>query len=114
MREENYLIALFNRDILDLSAALPGPFAGRRIGGQLTRLLEWNIRFCLLGFLFGPDGQVRRAFTSERNRAELTEALERRFLLMACINAVLAPFVFIYLLLYSFFRYFEVRAQRHI
>lgn len=40
----------------------------------LTKVLEWNLRFCLLGFLFGPDGQVRRPFVSERNKTELVAA----------------------------------------
>jgi autophagy-related protein 9 len=81
MREENYLVALFNKEILDLR--VPFPHALERIlgpklaGGQLTRALEWNVRFCLLGFLFGKDGQVRRAFVSERNRAELIEGCIR-------------------------------------
>lgn len=33
--------------------------------------------------------------------------LRRRFMLMAVINAVFAPFIVLYLLMYSFFRYFE-------
>lgn len=35
--------------------------------------------------------------------------LRRRFILMGLINAVFAPFIVLYLLMYSFFRYFEVR-----
>ncbi|GAA5902427.1 hypothetical protein JCM6882_002750 [Rhodosporidiobolus microsporus] len=121
MREENYLIALFNKAILDVSLPLPRLLqrpAGFVFGGEggvkkrfgksmLTRALEWNLRFCLLGFLFGRDGQVRRAFLSERNKGELVEALKRRFILMGIINAVFAPFIVLYLLMYSFFRYFE-------
>ncbi|GAA5833704.1 hypothetical protein JCM11251_003209 [Rhodosporidiobolus azoricus] len=122
MREENYLIALFNKSVLDISLPLPRPLqrpAGWVFGGgegglkkrfgksMLTRALEWNLRFCLLGFLFGRDGQVRRAFLSERNKGELVEALKRRFILMGIINAVFAPFIVLYLLMYSFFRYFE-------
>lgn len=80
MREENYLIALFNKDVLDLSIPVPEAvlrWAPRLAGtgaGMLTRTLEWNLSFCLTGFLFGRDGQVRRAFVSERNRKELVEA----------------------------------------
>lgn len=82
MREENYLIALFNKGLLDLSLPLPGPLrstVGRALGksrfgkSMLTQTLEWNLSFCLLGFLFGKDGQVRRAFLSERNKHELVE-----------------------------------------
>ena len=77
MREENYFVALFNRDILDLSVHLPG---GRRMGGQLTRTLEWNLRFCLLDYLFGNNGQVRTAFLKERRRDELIEGWVARSL----------------------------------
>jgi autophagy-related protein 9 len=33
--------------------------------------------------------------------------LRRRFILLGFINALLAPFIVVYLLFYSFFRYFE-------
>ncbi|KAK4054015.1 autophagy protein atg9 [Microbotryomycetes sp. JL221] len=114
MREENYLIALFNKDLLDLS--MPVPHALQRVAprftqwakkSMLTKTLEWNLSFCLVGFLFGKDGQVRRAFLTDRNKAELTAALRHRFMLMALINAVFAPFIVLYLLMWSFFRYFE-------
>jgi autophagy-related protein 9 len=78
MREENYLIALFNKDVLDLSIPVPVALRGwipkSWSTGMLTRTLEWNLSFCLTGFLFGRDGQVRRAFVSERNKKELVEA----------------------------------------
>ena len=35
--------------------------------------------------------------------------LERRLIFMGCLNALFAPFIVVYLLIYSFFRYFEVR-----
>lgn len=103
MREENYLIALFNKDILNLSIPLPllkdRPF--------LTKTLEWNLSFCLLGFLFDDQGQVRRHFTRDAHRQQLIEGLRRRFIFMGFINMIFAPFIVGYLLLYYFFRYFE-------
>lgn len=85
MREENYLVSLFNQELLDLSTPLPdfvrtwAPRFSNRFGGQgtLTRTLEWNLKYCLMGFLFGKDGQVRRCFlgqVGQRNRVELVEA----------------------------------------
>lgn len=102
MRQENYLIALFNENILDLS--VPGL---RNRSPALTRSLEWNLNFCLLGFLFDANGQVRTQFVSERYRADLIEGLRRRFVFMAVVNAIFAPFIVVYVLVYSFFRYFE-------
>ena len=72
LRQENYLIALFNKDVLDLS--LPIPFLGGR-QQVLTRALEWNLRFCLMGYLCGGAGRggVRKVFLRERNKAALVD-----------------------------------------
>lgn len=85
MREENYLIALFNKDVLDLSIPVPTVYLKMkneglipdwlaRGGGEgmLTRTLEWNLAFCLIGFLFDESGQVRKKFLGERNKGELS------------------------------------------
>lgn len=78
MRQENYLISLFNKELLDLRAPLPGPFSrfvapeeGK--GRTLTRALEWNLRFCLMEYLFDPNGKVRKVFLKSKNRAVLIE-----------------------------------------
>lgn len=68
MRQDNYLIALFNRDLLDLS--IPG-VASRGTTPFLTRSLQWNLNFCLLGFLFDQNGNVRKQFLSEKYRQDL-------------------------------------------
>lgn len=113
----------------DLTRTAPQRGAETASAALLTKVLEWNLTFCLLGFLFGPDGQVRRQFVSERNKKDLVQALvlgisisssstssaeplsvhslRRRFILMGFINAIFAPFIVLYLLFYSFFRYFE-------
>lgn len=114
MRQENYLIALFNKDLLDLRVPLP-PFLKRFIGQDegkgklLTQALEWNLRFCLMQYLFDPQGRVRKVFLKSKHRATLIEGLKRRFIFMGILNAMFAPFIVLYLLMYSFFRYFEVR-----
>lgn len=35
-------------------------------------------------------------------------SLQHRFMFMGILNAVFSPFIVLYLLMYSFFRYFEV------
>lgn len=78
MRQENYLIALFNKDLLDLRVPLP-PALKRFItnedgkGRMLTRALEWNLRFCLMEYLFDQHGRVRKVFLKSKNRAVLIE-----------------------------------------
>ncbi|KAJ2678682.1 autophagy protein atg9 [Coemansia sp. RSA 1285] len=101
MRRENYMIALFNRDLLDIRI----PLLGRQ--HVLTKALEWNLSFCLLNYVFDERGQLRRRFLRESNRAILSEGLRRRFKFMAVINLMFAPFLIVFLVLYSFFRYFE-------
>lgn len=43
-------------------------------GRTLTKALEWNLRFSLLGFLFDQDGRVRKPFVTQKNRAVLIES----------------------------------------
>jgi len=136
LRQENYLIALFNKDLLDLQFRLPVPSSlspyiptrylapphtdslptsnseGRKYisfgANTLTKALEWNLRYCLMGYLFDRRGQVRKEFVKERRRKDLVDGLKHRFVFMGCLNLLFSPFIVIYLLIYSFFRYFEV------
>ncbi|KDR81708.1 hypothetical protein GALMADRAFT_239851 [Galerina marginata CBS 339.88] len=112
MRQENYLIALFNKELLDLRAPLPNSlkqFVAEEEGKgkTLTQALEWNLRFCLMEYLFDQHGKVRKVFLKAKNRAVLIEGLKRRFIFMGILNAIFAPFIVLYFLMYSFFRYFE-------
>jgi len=97
------LIALFNKDLLDLRVRLPVPHSlvnmvppKLLVGGlpealptahessaerqyicfganTLTKALEWNLRFCLMGYLFDGRGQVRKEFVRERRRKDLVD-----------------------------------------
>ncbi|KIR54433.1 autophagy-like protein 9 [Cryptococcus gattii Ru294] len=136
LRQENYLIALFNKDLLDLRVRIPVPHIFTAFipssmlilsadpplpslqseperkflsfgANHLTKALEWNLRFCLLGYLFDRRGQVRKEFVKEKRRKDLVQGLRRRFVFMGILNAIFAPFIILYLLIYSFFRYFE-------
>ncbi|CCL99619.1 uncharacterized protein FIBRA_01638 [Fibroporia radiculosa] len=113
MRQENYLIALFNKELLDLRVPLPPVvkrFVGTKEDGKgrvLTRALEWNLRFCLMEYLFDSSGRVRKVFLKSKNRAVLIEGLRRRLIFMGILNAIFVPFIVLYLVMYSFFRYFE-------
>ncbi|KAI9459444.1 APG9-domain-containing protein [Lactarius psammicola] len=108
MRQENFLIALFNKELLDLRVPLPNGWPTEEGKGRtLTRSLEWNLQFCLMEYLFDRRGQVRKVFLKSKNRAALIDGLRRRFIFMGILNAIFAPFIVVYLLMYSFFRYFE-------
>lgn len=125
------MIALFNKELLDLRVPLPQVLKGfvpqeEGKGKMLTQALEWNLRFCLMEYLFDEHGRVRKVFLKSKNRVALIEGwlydlyiplyssqsfdrLERRLIFMGILNAIFAPFIVLYLLMYSFFRYFEVR-----
>ncbi|KAJ7510163.1 putative transmembrane protein [Mycena galericulata] len=81
LRQENYLIALFNKDLLDLRVPMPSGLKrfiteeeGK--GTMLTRALEWNLRFCLMEYLFDQHGKVRKVFLKSKNRPVLIEGRE--------------------------------------
>lgn len=78
MRQENYLIALFNKELLDLRVPLPDIMKRFGMGEEgkgrvLTKALEWNLRFCLMEYLFDRRGRVRKMFLKSANRATLVE-----------------------------------------
>ena len=133
MREKNYLIALFNKDLLDLRIPLPKILSNildqEKHGLTLSTALEHNLRICLIRYLFDSRGRVKEIFLKEKNRAALIEGydsailvgyfvsysrvrLRHRFIFMGVLNAVLAPFIVLYLLMYYFFRYFQVSLEQ--
>lgn len=70
MRRENYLIALFNKEVLDLTVPLP---FFRNQGPMLTRTLEWNLSQCILDFAFNDQGHFRQLFLNGTHRKALSE-----------------------------------------
>lgn len=104
MRKENYLIALFNKEILDLT--LPLPFLqGRQL---FSRTLEWNLQWCILDFIFNESGQVRQLVLKDHKRRDLSNGLRDRFLFAGFMNVICAPVIVIYLMIVYFLRYFNV------
>lgn len=103
MRRDNYLIALINKEILDLT--LPIPFMRNR---QLfSKTLEWNLSLCILDYVFNEQGQVRPLFLKDTHRRALSDGLRRRFLFAGFMNVLCAPFIILYFMMLYFFRYFN-------
>ncbi|PRT53746.1 Autophagy-related protein 9 [Wickerhamiella sorbophila] len=102
MRQENYLIALYNKSILDLN--LDVPLIGKYT--FLTKTLEWSINLCILDFAFDAKGELRPVFLNEGRRTMLADGLKRRFQFLAVMNIICAPMAVLYMALYYFFRYF--------
>ena len=110
MRRDNYLIALYNRKLLDFTKNLPFPFGSNAV--LHTRILEWNLGFGLLGFVFdgGQEAKstaLRGVVLKTTQREVLAAELKKRFQLLAIINLVLAPFVLVFIGVYYLFRYGE-------
>ncbi|ODQ66948.1 APG9-domain-containing protein [Nadsonia fulvescens var. elongata DSM 6958] len=103
MRKENYMIAMFNKDILNLT--LPVPLL--RSTPLVTRTLEWNLSLCIMDYAFDQQGQLRTIFLKESQRNKLVKGLRNRFLFAGIMNVIFAPFILIYLSLLYFFRYFN-------
>ncbi|OGE55301.1 hypothetical protein PENARI_c004G09993 [Penicillium arizonense] len=103
MRKENYMIALVNKDILDLT--LPIPFLKNR---QLfSRTMEWNLNLCIMDFVFNEQGQLRTLFLKDTHRRLLSDSLRRRFVIAGIMNIFVAPFIVVYFMMHYFFRYFN-------
>ncbi|KAF1834289.1 APG9-domain-containing protein [Decorospora gaudefroyi] len=103
MRRDNYLIALFNKEILDVT--VPLPFLGNRyIFSETTR---WHVNLAIMDFVFsGPNGQFNPEFLKERNRRELVRRLRVRFFCTGIISILCAPFAVAFVLASYIFKYF--------
>lgn len=104
MRRENFLIALINKDVLDLSIPLP-LFSGRQF---LSRLLEWTLNFSIMDFVFDERGQVNQEFLKADRRGQLGQKLRARFLFAGVMTLMIAPFMAGYLFIMHFLTYFHV------
>lgn len=102
MRKDNYLIALYNNNILNLS--LPIPMFRTN---TLTKTLEWNINLCIMGFAFNESGFIKQMFLKDIQRGYIMEELRKRFMLAGFLNLILSPFLVTYFVMLYFFRYFN-------
>lgn len=105
MRRENYMIALFNKELICLDLPFKIPFIPVR--QELTRAMEWNLSHCLLNFVFDEHNQIRRWLVRDVQRERLAEDLAKRFRMMAMVNLIFAPFLLLFTLVYTFYRYGE-------
>ncbi|KAI1338078.1 autophagy protein Apg9 [Xylariaceae sp. FL0016] len=103
MRRENYIIALFNKDILNLAA--PVPFLRSR---QLfSKSLEWTVQFGVLDLIFNEGGQVHQRVLKSDHRGQLSKEMKTRFAFAAVMNLIFAPFVACGLLVDFIFTYYN-------
>ncbi|KAI1349262.1 autophagy protein Apg9 [Xylaria sp. FL0043] len=103
MRRENYIIALFNKDVLNL--VVPIPFLNKR---QLfSKSLEWTVQFGVLDLIFNEGGQVHQRVLKADHRGQLSREMQTRFSFAAMMNLIFAPFVACGLLVDFIFTYYN-------
>jgi len=96
MRRDNYFMAMINKEIIDLRIPVPG-LSHRPM---LTKTMEWNLNYCIMNHIFDPHSfTVRSRFTANPND------LRTRFVLAGVANLLLSPFVFVFMLVYFFFKH---------
>ncbi|KAG9232345.1 autophagy-related protein 9 [Amylocarpus encephaloides] len=103
MRRENYFIAMFNKDILDLT--LPVPFL--RGVPLLSKHLMESLDFTIMDFMFNPQGQISQLVLKDSKRQQLSGGLKNRFILMGLGYAICAPFSLVYHMIMFFLEYFN-------
>lgn len=92
MRKENYIIALFNRNVMNLHI--------------FTLPVQWAISYGVINMLM--DGDTPRVDVFDRRyRQYYANKLRKRMLIHGIIFLILSPFIFCYLLLYYSFSYFD-------
>ncbi|KAF2012148.1 autophagy protein-like protein Apg9 [Aaosphaeria arxii CBS 175.79] len=103
MRRDNYMIALFNKDIIDVT--IPIPFLGDRY--IFSETTKWHVQLAIMDYVFsGPNGTFNQDFLKERNRRELVRRLQSRFLGVGIISVACAPFTVSFVLVSYLFKYF--------
>lgn len=109
MRKENYLIAMINKDILNLS--LPVPFLrGRQL---FSKTMEWYLHYCILDMAFNELGQVQQDFLRADRRGILSQKLKQRLYFAGILNLIFSPVVLAYVIIVYFFTYYNVGHLHH-
>lgn len=102
MRTENYLIAMYNKGIINLEI----PCLNINF---LTKILEWNINYCVLNAIFDNKMNIKEEYRSYSmiNRNKLIRKMKQRINIMTILNIILIPFTIIFVLIYILFKYGE-------
>lgn len=108
MREDNYFIGIMDNVLPFTLQSRTAECKGQSQYHHLfSKTLEWNLKHAVIKFIFDKDLKVDTDFADVNNIPKLTEKLEQRIKIMAIINLVLIPFLFIYSLVYIVFNYGE-------
>lgn len=100
------MVAMVNKDLLP--ARLNVPLLGEKV--FFSHGLKWNLEFLFFKGPWAPFNQwhLRDEYKQGRKKQELAEQLQGKIALVAAVNLLLMPFVFVLQLIYSFFNYAEL------
>lgn len=90
--KENYFIAMMDNNIFIID--------------HLTSLMEWNIIFCILNYLFNQESQIKSDIFKKREKYLL--AIQKRIRVVSLLNFILMPFILTFIMLYNIFNYGEM------
>ncbi|CAG7829535.1 unnamed protein product [Allacma fusca] len=107
LRFKNYMIAMMNKNLLPIKFTVP-------VVGEIiffTKGLKYNLEMLLFWGPWAPfenNWHLKEDFKKVSKRKELAFSLANRILWVGLANLVLAPLIFLWQILYSFFNYAEV------
>ncbi|CAG9854013.1 unnamed protein product [Phyllotreta striolata] len=107
LRQENYMVAMVNKHLFPPRFNVP--FLGELV--YWTKTLRYNIQALLFWSPWSPfesPWQLREEYKKQNLRNELATQLGRNILWLALINLCLAPIIFLWQVLYSFYSYGEL------
>jgi len=93
MKKDNYIIAMVSNKIIDASG--------------FTKLIETSFIYCIIDHLFDINNNLRRDIFNSHNKCQLVEHIKRRLKIMAFLYVLFMPFIFIFALFQSMFKYGE-------
>ena len=93
MRKENYIIALISNKIIHVD--------------YFTKLIEVSFIYCIIDHLFDDKHNLRTDIFNSVNRYNFIEHIKRRLKIMAFFYTIFMPFMFIFFIFQSIFRYGE-------
>mmetsp|Transcript_12819 Transcript_12819/g.27137 ORF Transcript_12819/g.27137 Transcript_12819/m.27137 type:complete len:1009 (+) Transcript_12819:43-3069(+) len=92
LRKENFLVAFFNRNMLDLT--VPIPFLSLAGKAFFSKSLEWSLYFTILSYMFNHKYQIRPSFYMDPS------SLRRRLILCGVAHAIFMPFLLFFMTLH--------------
>ncbi|XP_031565210.1 autophagy-related protein 9A-like [Actinia tenebrosa] len=107
LRWKNYFIAMQNKGVIPCTYKFP--FIGQRT--FLTEGMKYNLKMILFwgpGSPFQDNWKLGNEYKNLSNRSALANRLSRRIFWIGVANILLCPFIFLWIVLYSFFSYAEM------